>query len=168
MDQVKIGQFLKELRKEKNLTQEELGEILNVSRRTVTRWETGSNMPDLSILVDIADYYKVDLREIFAGERKDKKMDKELEQTVKQVAEYSNIEKTKTVKVVIIYLVFGIVALLINQILTFVEIGESFWVGFLKGSTAALALLSLVFALLFVTGKLTKLQNAKKRILEKV
>ena len=42
MDQQKIGAFLKELRKEKNLTQEQLAEVLNVSGRTVSRWETGS------------------------------------------------------------------------------------------------------------------------------
>jgi len=41
MDQVKIGSFLKELRKEKNLTQENLAELLNVSNRTISRWETG-------------------------------------------------------------------------------------------------------------------------------
>ena len=55
MDQVKIGNFLKKLRKEKGITQEQLAEILNVSGRTVSRWETGNNMPDISILVDIAD-----------------------------------------------------------------------------------------------------------------
>ena len=55
MDQKKIGGFLKELRNEKNVTQEQLAEVLNVSGRTVSRWETGNNMPDISILVDIAD-----------------------------------------------------------------------------------------------------------------
>lgn len=51
MDQVKIGRFLKILRKEKGLTQEQLAEKFNVACRTISRWETGSNMPDLSILV---------------------------------------------------------------------------------------------------------------------
>ncbi len=54
MDQVKIGNFIKELRKEKNFTQEQLAEKFNVSRRTVSRWETGSNMPDLDILIGIS------------------------------------------------------------------------------------------------------------------
>ena len=73
MDQQKIGSFLKELRKEKELTQEQLAETLSVSGRTVSRWETGSNMPDLSILVELADYYNVDIREIINGERKSEK-----------------------------------------------------------------------------------------------
>ena len=57
MDQQKIGAFLKTLHKEKNLTQEDLADKMNVSRRTVSRWETGSNLPDLSILVELADLY---------------------------------------------------------------------------------------------------------------
>ena len=93
MDQQKIGSFLKELRKEKNLTQEQLAEALNVSGRTVSRWETGSNMPDLSILVELADFYDVDIREIINGERKSEKMEKDLKDTLEQVAEYSNTEK---------------------------------------------------------------------------
>lgn len=92
MDQKKIGGFLKELRKEKSMTQEQAAEVFGVSRRTVTRWETGSNMPDLDILVEMADYYDVDLRELFDGERKSEKMDKELEKTVKQAAEYSSMK----------------------------------------------------------------------------
>lgn len=61
MNQQKIGSFLKELRNGKKLTQEQLAEKLGVSRRTVSRWETGSNMPDLDILIEMADYYEVDL-----------------------------------------------------------------------------------------------------------
>ena len=62
MNQMKIGVFIKELRKEKALTQEQLAEIFGFSRRTVLRWETGSNLPDLDILIEMADYFKVDLR----------------------------------------------------------------------------------------------------------
>lgn len=60
MDTKKIGQFLKFLRRENGFTQEELAEKLNVSSRTVSRWETGANMPDLSILMEIAELYQVE------------------------------------------------------------------------------------------------------------
>ena len=53
MDQKKIGAFFKDLRKEKGITQEAFAEIIGVSARTVSRWETGSNMPDLDVLIDI-------------------------------------------------------------------------------------------------------------------
>ena len=75
MDQKKIGAFLKELRKEKELTQEQFAEKLNVSGRTVSRWETGSNMPDIGMLVVIADFYDVSIPEIMNGERKSENMD---------------------------------------------------------------------------------------------
>ena len=63
MDQIKIGAFLKTLRKEKNLTQEQAAEQLGVSNRTVSRWETGTNMPDISLLLEIAELYGVSIPE---------------------------------------------------------------------------------------------------------
>ncbi len=95
MDQQKIGAFLKELRKEKNITQEQLADEMRVSRRTVSRWETGSNMPDLDILIDLSEYYNVDLKDILNGQRKSEDMNKELKDTVLKAAEYSNDDKEK-------------------------------------------------------------------------
>ena len=97
MNQVKIGEFLRELRKEKELTQEQLAEQFNISRRSVSRWETGSNMPDVGLLIEIADFFEVDIREIIDGERKSENMDKEKE-TLKKVAEYADTEKAKLKK----------------------------------------------------------------------
>ena len=98
MDLVKIGKLLQELRKEHGLTQEQLAEQLGVARRTVSRWETGNNMPDLDILVELSDLYSVDLREILSGERKSETMDQELKETVLQVADYSSEEKNKMLR----------------------------------------------------------------------
>ena len=69
MNPKEIGAFLKQLRNEKGITQEQLAEILGVSGRTVSRWETGTNLPDLSILVQISEYYDVEIKEILNGER---------------------------------------------------------------------------------------------------
>ena len=98
MDLIKTGKFLQLLRKETGFTQEELAEKLNVSRRTVSRWETGTNMPDLDILMELSDLYEVDLREILSGERKSERMNEELKETVLQVADYSNEEKTRLLR----------------------------------------------------------------------
>ena len=68
MDQKKIGMLLKRLRKEKKLTQRQLAERFQVSDRTVSRWETGSNLPDLAILVELADFYEIDVRNLLDGE----------------------------------------------------------------------------------------------------
>lgn len=80
MDQKKIGAFLKALRAEKGLTQEQLAEKMLVSSRTVSRWETGSNLPDLSVLVEIADFYGVELRELLDGERRPQTMEEPTKQ----------------------------------------------------------------------------------------
>ena len=56
MDQMKIGAYLKELRKEKDLTQEQIAEKFGVSQRSVSRWENGYTMPDISVLIEMADY----------------------------------------------------------------------------------------------------------------
>lgn len=98
MDTKKIGEFLKVLRKEKGLTQERLAEVLHVSGRTVSRWETGTNMPDLSILIQIAEFYNVEVKEILDGERKSEIMDKELKETLSKVADYNKLEKEKAIK----------------------------------------------------------------------
>lgn len=110
MDQIKIGAFLKELRKAKALTQEQFAEKLNVSSRTVSRWETGSNMPDIGMLVEIADFYDVSIPEIICGERKSENMDQETRQTAVAMAEYGqNAVKIGKQKVIgILMSVFGI------------------------------------------------------------
>lgn len=98
MDQRKIGAFLKELRKEKDVTQEQLAEVMRVSRRTVSRWETGSNMPDLAVLIDMADYYGIEVGELLDGERKGEHMDTETKETVLKIADYSTEEKLRITK----------------------------------------------------------------------
>jgi len=97
MDTKKIGAFLKQCRKEKNLTQEQLAEVLGVSARTVSRWETGTNMPDLSILVELAEYYEVEMKELLDGERS-QTMNKEMKETLDRVADYENWVKQKALK----------------------------------------------------------------------
>ena len=104
MDQKKIGHFLRELRKTKGLTQEQLAEHLNVSGRTVSRWETGTTMPDLNLLIELADLYDIDIRELIDGERKNEKMDKETKDTLKKVADYAEKEKKKILSYVFSHL----------------------------------------------------------------
>lgn len=98
MDQKKIGRFLKELRNQKELTQEQLAEQFCVSSRTVSRWENGNNMPDLDILIEIADFYDVDLRELLDGERKSGNMNEEMKETLGKVASYNEMLNIKSMR----------------------------------------------------------------------
>ena len=95
MDQQKIGTFLKQLRQERQLTQENLAEIMCVTNRSVSRWENGVNLPDLPTLIQLADFYGVELRELFDGGRKPDAMNapetkSATEETARKVADYSN------------------------------------------------------------------------------
>ena len=165
MNQLKIGKFLKQLRTEKNLTQEQLAESLNVSRRTVSRWETGFNLPDLDILVIMSDFYQVDLRELLDGERRNEKMDEEMRDTVMKVAEYSNEEKRRVSKVVLVFFVLGIVSLFANLIMGMMDIKETFLYGFAIGATIGIALGSMILGILYITGAMMKIQAFKMRLL---
>lgn len=135
MNTKKIGEFLKVLRKEKGLTQEQLAEILGVSGRTVSRWETGMNMPDLSILIQVAEFYGVDIKEILDGERKGENMDKELKETLFKVADYSKLEKQKAAKTGNI--AFGLSFLFcVIMIIVQLVVTENLW--YVAGETAVL------------------------------
>ena len=116
MDQIKIGKFLRELRNEKGITQEKLGEILGVAGRTVSRWETGFNLPDISLLVMLADFYDVDVREIIDGERKKELSDNEKTVT-EAMADYANNEKSKTLSIVRLVGIIGTILMLIEFIM---------------------------------------------------
>ncbi|MCR4814458.1 MAG: helix-turn-helix domain-containing protein [Lachnospiraceae bacterium] len=93
MDQEKIGAFLRELRKERNMSQEQLAEVFNVSSRSISRWENGKTMPDISLIIELADYFEVDIRELLNGERKSENMDKDMKETLTMVADYTKAEK---------------------------------------------------------------------------
>jgi len=165
MNQLKIGKFLKQLRMERNLTQEQLAETLNVSRRTVSRWETGFNLPDLDILVIMSDFYQVDLRELLDGERKNGKMDEEMKETVMKVAEYSNEEKKRVSRVMLAYFALGIAALFANVIMRMMNLKDSFLAGFVDGATIGLAIGAMVLGILYVSGAMIKIMAFKRRLL---
>ena len=69
MDQIKIGKFIAEKRKETNLTQEQLAEKLNISKNAVSKWERGLNLPDVSIMQDLCRILNITLNELFVGEK---------------------------------------------------------------------------------------------------
>ena len=69
MDMSKMGTFLQVLRREQGLTQEQLGEKLYISSKTISRWETGTYMPPVEMLLALSELYGVSINELVAGER---------------------------------------------------------------------------------------------------
>lgn len=68
MDQIKTGRFIAEMRKRRNLTQREFAELLGVSDKTVSKWECGNGMPELSFMQPVCKILGIDLNELFSGE----------------------------------------------------------------------------------------------------
>ena len=68
MDQIKTGKFIAERRKFKSLTQEQLGEKLGVTNKTISRWETGKYMPDIDKLQELAEILNISVNELLSGE----------------------------------------------------------------------------------------------------
>ena len=169
MNQQKTGEFLKYLRKNKDMTQEQLAERFNVSSRTVSRWETGTNMPDLDMLIELADFYDVDIREIIDGERKSDNMDTETKDTLKKVAEYA-AEENKKLKNKMIDMMVGAVILLVFSSVLFENTQSGLLCGIVPESACnnimmfsqGLAVAALVLNILHLMGVFEKISKWKK------
>lgn len=119
MNQKKMGAFIKTLRKENNLTQEQLAEALSVSNRTVSRWETGSNIPDLDMLIIISDFFGIEIKELIDGERiKEKEIYTEPE-NLQAVADFSKDRENSLIKKIYFACFYGIAAWILFFIFSF-------------------------------------------------
>ena len=162
MDQKKIGSFLKELRKQKGITQEELAEQLNVSGRTVSRWETGNNMPDISILIELAELYDVSIPEIVNGERKNESMNEEVKEVAQSLSDYADLEKENILKQIRNLSIMGVAGLLVYGLLGIGDINEKY---FLLGSfsvySLVLVIITPIMILLYTSGLIQKVKKHK-------
>lgn len=115
MDQEKIGKFIAKLRKDKNITQEELAEKLLVSSKSVSRWENGRNMPDLSLLKPLCEIFDISINELLSGEKlKDDKYQEKLEENIINTIDYTNKEVNRTTKKAkLVTIILSIVILLV-------------------------------------------------------
>ena len=70
MDSIKIGAFIAECRKEKQITQQTLADMLNITNKAVSKWETGNGLPDITLLSELASILGVSVDEILNAEKK--------------------------------------------------------------------------------------------------
>lgn len=165
MDTIKIGSFLRELRKEKNLTQEQLADVFNVSARTVSRWETGSNMPDISILVEIADYYDLDVREILNGERSNALPAGS--SSIKDIAEYADKDKEKLAVKTRLYAIVGIIGIITYLCLRAFGNPDSIIINLIASLSLVAVYAALASSLIYTSNRLQTLQRKLKMKLKK-
>ncbi len=159
MDQIKTGTFLKDLRREKGITQEQLAEELGVSGRTISRWETGYNMPDISLLVEIAEFFDVSIPEIITGERKSESMKEEVKEVAETMSDYAKAEKEKLVKSIRDMSIIGLIALLVYMALETTGVYDrSSLFRYTYGISESLIYVTVLMFPLYTTGLLGKIR----------
>ena len=167
MDQKKIGMFLKELRKEKQLTQEQLAEVFGVTNRSVSRWENGVNMPDFDLVIEIANYYDVSIEEILDGERKNEMMDKKTEQTLLKVADYENQDKMKFSGRMCGLFIAAIIAFIVYAVIEMQGLASTGIYEKIASFSLGLVFGVLVLGALFTSRYMAKVQAFKQKLLYK-
>ena len=148
MDQIKIGKFIQEKRKEKNITQNELAEKLNISDRAISKWENGNCLPDAGNMPILCDILGITINDLFSGEKVDmKNNEKKLEENL---LEMTALKEEQDKRLLRLELVIGGLALIV----LFTAIGISFlvdmdeWIrGLIIAGGIIVFLISMFFAL---------------------
>ena len=112
MDQIKIGKFISEMRKEQNLTQLDLAEQLGISNKTISKWECGNGMPDYAVMENLCEILKINVNELLSGERlPSKDYNKKAEENIMNLIQESS-ENHKRERKELLFFALGMVALL--------------------------------------------------------
>lgn len=136
MDMIKTGDFLRSLRKAKGLTQEDVATRLMLSPKTISRWESGLGLPDISIITDVATLYDVTVDEILKGQRNSKNLKEETEKSNDKKVNNILTNKITSKFNIYFYVAIGILsAFLVTEVI----------LGLLVNSIVAIVLMALGF-----------------------
>ena len=109
MDQIKIGKFIAEQRKNNNLTQMQLAEKLNITDRAISKWENGKSMPDSSIMLDLCKELKISVNELLSGEMI--KMEDYKKQAEENLLKMEKEKEQNDKRLLMIEIVMGIISI---------------------------------------------------------
>ena len=116
MDQEKIGKFIQEQRKLKELTQVDLAEKLGVSNRTISSWENGNSMPDYSMFKDLCNELDISINELLSGEKlSEENYQKKLEENIVSTIDYNNKKRNQKIKKCIIFIIILLIVYLLYK-----------------------------------------------------
>lgn len=151
MDQEKIGKFIADCRKKRKMTQSELSEKLGVTEKSISNWENGRNMPDLSLFKPLCDELEITINDLMSGEKIDKERYQEkFEENIVNTIDYSTKKLNKYSQFIsLILIVFGLF-IAISAIMIFPS--ESSW-----GSIYS------TFGIIVFTVGISRMINLKKR-----
>ncbi len=143
-----IGGFIQQLRKEKDMTQKDLAEIIGMSDKTISKWESGNSLPDTSVLVSLCEALDVSVNELLSCERiSPEDYSKKAEENIMTLMK----ENEENKKVDLLAKIIGIVLLVVGIFLFFITTDNGY-AGLTEYPVYFLDALSLIFVVLFETG----------------
>ena len=145
MNQEKIGRFIAELRKEKNMTQQELADKLNITDRAISHWENGRSIPDAGVILELCKILNINVNELLSAKKiKEEKYNERAEESLLEMRREIEIQNKRILTLnkiiinlaIIIFVVIGLVAtfiemsMLIRNIIFAVDLVMLILVGF--------------------------------------
>ncbi len=128
MNQTEIGKFIAKCRKEKNLTQAQLAEKLNITDRAVSKWETGKSMPDSSIMLELCEILGITVNELLSGEKMDmESYEKKADENLIALKRKDENNMTKNVIISILFSVTLLVGIMVCLICNIAISGNLTW-----------------------------------------
>lgn len=150
MDQEKIGGFLSEMRKEQGMTQQQLADAIGVSNKTISKWECGKGMPEISSITPLCQILQINVNELLSGERlPEDGYSKKAEENMMNLMQETEISKKKSRNSLSIILVTVIAVLLGGGFIVVSNGGISMWATLLDWPTL---LPMLIVTVLFLLG----------------
>ncbi len=143
MNQIKIGKFISEKRKEQNLTQMQLAEKLSITDRAVSKWETGKSLPDASIMLKLCEILKISVSDLLCGEvismeNHNEKIENSLLEMVKQKEEAD--KRLLKTEIIMMIMSFAFFAAMLAIGIVFAK-ADKMWVFFLLSGIGLLQFL---------------------------
>ena len=141
MDQVKIGKFIAECRKNKKLTQIQLAEKLNITDRAISKWETGNGMPDSSIMLDLCNELGISVNELLSGEMIEmKNYNESVEKNLLDMVKQKEENDKRLLRMEILMGILSILPLFISTVIVLLVPLEE-WLGSVIVGTSVIPLL---------------------------
>ncbi len=143
MDQIKIGKFIQEKRKEKGITQQELAEKLNITDRAISKWENGKCMPDVGIMQELCEILNITINDLFSGEVVNMKdTEKKLEENL---LEMTKVKEEKDRQLLSLEIFIGVIS-------SVILVGSVLLVGWLELSKLPATIIITISSIIFAIG----------------
>ena len=130
MDLIKIGKFIANCRKEKNITQEQLAEKLYITDRAVSKWERGLSLPDAAKMLDLCNILDISVNELLNGEKIDMKdLNKKTEELLLELAQQEEMKNKKIITTMWVLLFTTIISYIVIVLVSIKAFEEGFTLG---------------------------------------